>query len=361
MNLIYITSKRYPGTTADHYFVKNMANAFTKILGNNFLFLTADSAMAPRRLRSIFYFFWIPLFIFKRKFNNSAAVFFSNDPYLLIILIFWKKLLRLKFRICSDWHQFWNDWKDNFIGKGSDMLISTSENLKNLIIEKTKINSDKVLVAYGGVDLNNFQFSIFNSQKTREKLGFSGSDFLVGYVGFYKTMGMEKGVGIMISALSLVLNEKVKMIFVGGKDEEIEYYKRQAEVLGVQERVTFVPVVPNDQIPTFESMVDVLVIPYPNKPHFREYGFPMKVYEYMAAGRPIIYSNLEIIGEVLEGCAVSFKPDDPQDLALKIITLLNDITMGQRVAAISLNKVADYSWEKRALKIKESLDLDDKK
>ena len=67
----------------------------------------------------------------------------------------------------------------------------------------------------------------------------------------------------------------------------------------------------------YEQASDALVIPYPDKPHFRLYGFPMKVYEYMASQRPIIYSKLELVEEVLSDCGYGFTPDDPIDLAEK--------------------------------------------
>ena len=68
----------------------------------------------------------------------------------------------------------------------------------------------------------------------------------------------------------------------------------------------------------YEQASDVLVIPYPDKPHFRLYGFPMKVYEYMASQRPIVYSKLELAEEVLPDCGYGFVPDDPNDLVEKI-------------------------------------------
>ena len=360
MNLIYLTSKRYPPTTADHFFVRSMSEAFTKILGGNFsLFISGPipdelnginttSVKAPKHLRLFFYFFWIPTFVVTHKHNTDNTIFFSNDPYLLSILIFFKKLFRLKYKICSDWHQLFNDWRDKYISTNSDFLISTSKNLKNLILDISEINENKILVAYGGVDLNNFQFPISNFQKIREKLGFSESDFLIGYVGFYKTMGMSKGLDTMISALALIPNKNVKMVFVGGKSGEIEEYKTQADILGVGNRAIFVPVVPNSAISAYEACMDVLVIPYPNKPHFRDYGFPMKVYEYMASRRPIIYSNLPIITEILSDCATSFNPDNAHDLTIKIKNLIANPEEGIKLADNAYAKVKDFTWEKRA-------------
>ena len=361
MNLIYLTSKRYPSTTADHFFVKSMALAFTKILGQNFsLFISGSipnelesintvSINAPKKFRSVFYFFWLPFFISQKNHNNKETIFFSNDSYLLPILIFWKKLFNFKYIVCSDWHQLFGDWRDKYISKNSDFLISTSENLKKLIIKLSDVSGDKILVSYGGVDLNKFENITEPKESLRKKLNLPQSDFLVGYVGFYKTMGMGKGIDIMLSALSLISDKTVKMVFVGGRDGEVEEYRCLAETLGVSDRSIFIPAVPVDSVPAFESAMDILVIPYPNKPHFRDFGFPMKVYEYMASGRPIIYSKLPIMDEVLSDCAISFDPDDPNDLALKISDVFKnpENNSGQK----TLDKVKNFTWQARAERI----------
>lgn len=350
MRLFYLTSKKYPSSTADHFFVKNMARAFTYILGQNFTLVVRQTSdelkdinvrkiWAPDRLKSVFYFFRLPFFILASG-SGKDNFFFSNDAYLLTILIFWRKVFRFEYGICSDWHQLFADWRDTFVAKHSDLLITTSERLKELVVRKSGVKEHKILVAYGGVDLDKFAPSS-NPQDFREGLSLPPDLTLVGYVGFYKTMGMEKGVATMIKALQFITNPEVRMVFVGGKPKEIEEYKAFADKEGVGERCIFVGVVSSGLIPKYEQAMNMLVIPYPDQPHFRDWGFPMKVYEYMASGRPIIYSNLQIMSEVLKNCATSFEPDDVKDLARKIESL-NDLS-GK---AVVLAK--NFTWHKRA-------------
>ena len=257
----------------------------------------------------------------------------------------------MKYKICSDWHQLWNDWRDKFISRRSNFLISTSSNLKKMIVSVSGVNENKILIAYGGVNLDDFENKTRPLFGWRANLKLSASDFLVGYVGFYRTMGMSKGLDIMISALPLIPDKKVKMVFVGGRNAEIEDYKAQAKALGVLDRTIFVPAKPNNVIPAYEASMDVLVIPYPDKPHFRDYGFPMKVYEYMASKRPIIYSNLPIIAEVLSDCAISFEPGNERDLAQKIEGLVSEPQNGIDLAEKAFKKAENFTWRKRAEKI----------
>ena len=94
--------------------------------------------------------------------------------------------------------------------------------------------------------------------------------------------------------------------------------------------------------------MDVLVIPYPDKHHFRDYGFPLKVWEYMASGRPLIYSNLEIIREVLGERATSFQPEDAHSLAGAILSIYNNVEPAEKIAKKNIIDVKDYTWKARS-------------
>lgn len=360
MKLIYFTSKRYPSSTADHLFVRSMAEAFTTHLGGNFRFYVtgvipaelseanACTLGAPRRFRSLFYFLRIPFLVLSEKYTNGDTVFFSNDPYILSSLIWWKKLIGFKYNVCSDWHMLFEDWRDWYIAKGSDFLVSTTEHLKKLILEKTAIREEKIRVAYGGVSLRSFDGVTESLRELRIRLKLPLENELVGYVGFYKTMGMSKGIDTMLQALSVLKDSSTIMVFVGGRNNEIEEYQKMAESLGVREKTIFIPAVPSSLIPSYEKAMDILVIPYPDQPHFRKYGFPMKVYEYMASKKPILYSDLPIMKEMLADSAVSFEADNHNDLSQKIKDVVEQKIDTDALVQHAYEKVKDATWLARA-------------
>ena len=76
------------------------------------------------------------------------------------------------------------------------------------------------------------------------------------------------------------------------------------------------------------------------------------MFEYMASKRPIITSNLPSIKEILnENNCVFFQSDNQKDLAEKIIFLLANKNLADKISEQAYREVKDYTWKKRAEKI----------
>lgn len=360
MKLVYVTANVFPSKKVDPFFHRSMAEAFHKILGDNFLFLIRRSVPdelrhmctmalpAPNKFKSLYYFFVLPFFVHRQHLSKRDVVLFSYDPNLLTILIFWRSVFRWKYRICSDWHQLFGNWKDSYVAKRSDFLVTTSQRLKELLIEKCGALEPKILVAYGGVDPEPYKkISTMSVSSLRNRLGLPEDVFLAGYVGGFTSVGIKKGLDTMIEAVPY-LPKEVRMAFVGGTKAQIEEYTTLAEQVGVRERCIFVERQPFEKVVEYQCSMDVLVIPYPDVPHFRDHGFPLKVWEYMASGRPIIYSNLPLINEVLENHGVPFTPGNSEAFAEAVIVLYDSKENGKEISLSNTQDILQYTWEKRA-------------
>jgi len=358
--LIYITSKKFPSAKADPYYVQSMAHAFAHILKKDFLFLIrgtvplswsdmhVEGLRVPKRFRIVSYFFLLPFHIFKKGWYTKETTFLSYDPNLLTILIFWRKVFRFSYHVASDWHQLFDNWQDAYVSKNSDYLITTSKRLQKLLIEKCHISSNNIITAYGGVSLEPF---LVAGEKTKEslkdELSLPRDRFLVGYVGGFRAVGLEKGIDTMIRALPYLPSD-MSMVFVGGIEKYIEEYKELARTLEVSDRCIFIRKQPFANVVRYERALDVLVIPYPNKHHFRDYGFPMKVWEYMASGTPIVYSDLEIIDEVLSKHGTSFVAGDKHALADTVQSVHSEYMNKSNHAMKNREIVLQYTWDMRA-------------
>lgn len=122
-------------------------------------------------------------------------------------------------------------------------------------------------------------------------------------------------------------------------------------------RIEVVPFVPHQEIARYLEQADILVMPYQRDlPHAGSIS-PMKLFEAMASGRPIIVSDLEPIREIVRhgqnGLCV-----DPEDAAawLKAVRFLQDHPESARnLAANALKEASRYSWENRARILQETL------
>ncbi|MEK7179313.1 MAG: glycosyltransferase, partial [Patescibacteria group bacterium] len=87
----------------------------------------------------------------------------------------------------------------------------------------------------------------------------------------------------------------------------------------------------------------------PRSTYSRNDTSPIKLFEYMASGRPIVASSLPSIREILnEQNAFLVQPDNPEDLKRGIEKALGDAAVARQCAARAREDVRPYTWEKRA-------------
>jgi glycosyltransferase involved in cell wall biosynthesis len=211
---------------------------------------------------------------------------------------------------------------------------------------------DRVLVAHDGVKLEDFKEDLSNV-KTKESTGLSKEDFLIGYIGTLKTMGMEKGVGTAIESLQF-LPPNYKLYVVGGELEDINFYKKYAKKLEVENQIIFYGKVNHREIPEHIKLCDVVIAPFPKTDHYSYFMSPLKIFEYMASKKPIIVSDLPSLREVLvdNETALFVPPNDSKKLAHSIQMIASDEELGQRISNNAYKEVVEkYTWQKRAKNI----------
>ncbi|MDO8676883.1 MAG: glycosyltransferase family 4 protein [Candidatus Azambacteria bacterium] len=280
--------------------------------------------------------------------KTKADIIYSRDQFLVWFLSFSNK------KFVYEIHSFPRNLRVyKRIWRRAHKIITITEGLKNLLV-KNGIETDKILVAPDAVDLAAFNVTGDDKEELRLELGLPGKDsFLIGYVGKFKTLGMEKGIKTMIEALSFLYKE-TKMVFVGGEEPEIKYYKAIANRFNVATQCVFAGYEPRPKAVKYMKAMDTLIIPFPNEPHYAFYASPLKLFEYMASGRPIIASDLPALREILnDKNALFFKPDNPADLARSIKMLKQSPTLGYHLSQQALADVKNYTWDKRAWHILE--------
>ena len=113
-------------------------------------------------------------------------------------------------------------------------------------------------------------------------------------VGFVGTLKPWHGTDLLLHALAAA-GEDLRLEIIGTGPEH-EALKRLAAELGIAERVRLHGAVAPDQVPQVLHRLDIAVAPYPAGDH---YFSPLKVYEYLAAGLPVVASAIGTIPEML--------------------------------------------------------------
>ena len=211
------------------------------------------------------------------------------------------------------------------------------------------VPSKNILVSPSGVDMDEYS----NIPDDIEIKGLEDNDFIYGYIGTLKTMGMEKAVKIGLETLKL-LPPNFKFLIVGGGGDDLLYYKNIALELGVNDRAIFLGEVSHSQIYSYSKKCDVLVAPFPENEHYNYFMSPLKIFEYMASKRPIIATDLPSIREVLVNGenSILVPPSDSKALADAIISLKEDSSYAEKISNQAFSDVIKkYTWQIRVKNI----------
>ena len=166
--------------------------------------------------------------------------------------------------------------------------------------------------------------SVFN---TADEIVVGSVSSLVGYEGF----------DILIDALALT-DKRFKLLLVGGGKERASLEKRVAD-LGLQDRVRFAGPQPNAEIGEWYSKLDIFVLPRRDQDVTRTVT-PIKHFEAMARGIPVVASDLPALREATGGLASYFPAGDANQLS----RCLNEVARGKHQASNALLWVKQRSW-----------------
>ena len=181
------------------------------------------------------------------------------------------------------------------------------------------------------------------------------------YIG---TLADWQGLEIVIRSLPQILEQKpVHLQIVGrGRSRQRKMLAKQIRKLGIEDHVTVQPAVPHHEVPALIAEADICVAPLGlNDRNVTQGACPIKLLEYMAAGRPMLASNMPIVRELVreDVDALLFSPNDPDDLARQTLALLNDFELSKRVAESASKRVlAKFTWhesQKKLVKVYEKL------
>jgi len=161
-----------------------------------------------------------------------------------------------------------------------DWFVCVSEAVREYLLRESDVPAERVVVIPNGVDPTPFQ----SAAEVREELGFRPRDFVVGSIG---RIAAGKNVDLTIRAIA-ALPPLVKGLFVGW-GEDVPACQRLVQELRLERRVKILGV--QTEVAPFYKALDAFVLPSDT-----EGAIPYAVLEAIAAGVPVVVTNVSDVG-----------------------------------------------------------------
>ena len=255
--------------------------------------------------------------------------------------------------------------------ENADHIITISQSTKKDIIEKYKVNKNKITLAYPGYDRENFQFPIsnFKLENIKKKYEISGN-----YIIYIGTIQPRKNLVRLMEAFARIVvrgdgergaplsarseartsngaasrqdPEQLTLVIVGktsgpGRegwkyDEILSTPKR----LGIEDRVVFTGFVPTEDLPVLLSGAEAFVLPSLWE------GFGIPLLEAMACGAPVIASNVSSLPEVVGKAGLLVDPYSVDQIEMAIRNVITDKKLREKLKKLGLEQSKKFSWER---------------
>jgi glycosyltransferase involved in cell wall biosynthesis len=229
----------------------------------------------------------------------------------------------------------------------ADAIIVPTKGLASLILQREKVNPNKIYIIPNAVNIKRF----YPRDKTecRQKLKLSEDYFYFCFVGnLAKWQGLDYAITALAQLLKEDRNQRIKLIIVGDGPEKEKLIKL-ANKLQVNYNIIFLGSVNYKEIPYIINACDVCIAPFTSWRN-KELGIsPLKLYEYLACGKPVITSKLpgtEIVSELDAGILVEAENIEKLKEAYKeVLKRLHHYNEKRNIIHEEIAK--NHSWDNR--------------
>ena len=178
------------------------------------------------------------------------------------------------------------------------------------------------------------------ASRLRERFGLSSATPLVLYTGTFEAY---QGLDLLFAAMAALTHRRpdARLLLAGGKPDQVRRAQEQAQAAGIANVTIFAGEQPASDIPAYLGAADVLV-----SPRSRGTNTPLKIYQYLRSGRPIVATRLLTHTQVLSDDTAILTGASPDEFAAGILLALNDpgnaAAIGRRARELAETK---YSYQ----------------
>jgi glycosyltransferase involved in cell wall biosynthesis len=272
--------------------------------------------------------------------KRPTDIFFTRHPE-----IAWCLSL-LGYRVIFELHNWIAKKKkiNRILLKKVFLIVATTNLIKEELI-KSGFIQDKILVAPHGVELSKFMIDLPKAE-TRHRLGWPLDKKIIVYTGHLYD---RKGVQTIIAAAKQLPSD-YQIYLIGGLPSDIAKIKAATADI---ETILVLGSKKHEEIPFCLQAADILLIANSSQDQVESYyTAPLKLFEYLASGRPIVASDVPALREFLTpDLAVLVQPDQPVKMAKALISLAQDANRQAGYAQRGQQLARNFNWASRAQKI----------
>ena len=221
------------------------------------------------------------------------------------------------------------------VGRFFNSIITVSDAVKKIVGKRDHMPVHKLHTIYNGVKYEEYCSKI-NIKEKKKETGIKGDTAVVGCIASLRSI---KGIKYFVKAAAVVLKEvkDVNFLIIGNDPGEPGYTRKDMEniacELGIEHHVFFLG--KRDDIPELLSVIDISVLSSLSE------GFSNTILESMAAGKPVVATNVGGNPEIVENGKTGFliPPANHEALAKSIILLLKDKKLAKAMGKEALNSV----------------------
>jgi len=225
----------------------------------------------------------------------------------------------------------------------SDKIIAVTPGIKANLVSAYQIRGEKITVVPNGA--NTSLFKPLEQDACRKSLGLDPETLYVCFVG---NLAPWQGVEYLVKAAPSILSRypECRFLIVGDGVMKNELLNLSLE-LGIEDKFIFTGVVPYDRVPVYINASDVCAAPFILARNAKIGLSPLKLYEYMACGKPVVASDISGVADALEASkgGLPVPSENPEALAEAISKLLENPELRADMGSKGLSYVTEnYSW-----------------
>ena len=319
------------GELADHYglgheFRMYWLPSFRPLKRLDFIWYAQSAA---RKFQADLIYTWLP--------QSAALGLWNNYPV----------VLEMHADVTGNFGPWW--LRQFWMSRGRKRMLVTTRALAKALERSTRLQfpDEALQVAPNGANLDRYA-NLPNPAEARRQLNLKAG-LTVGFTGhFYAGRGMD-----LLFELARALPD-VNFLWAGGTPDAVDEWRAKLNAVRAS-NVALTGFIENSRLPLYQAAADILLMPYgraisaSSGQDIAEVINPMKMFDYMAAGRAIVTADLPVIREVLdESRAVFCEPGNVEAWISAIKKLFADEKQRASLSINARKTIEKYTWLSRA-------------